>query len=348
MRYPKWYGLWTDPDRAPDEGSCHTSLILFTLRQGEDAVVATRCPRRPRIPLGYGALDALGISTEVQQELICRGGDTRPLFLRTRMGVGILDRTYAVETGTYLYVQLHCRPRHLMALINGGALGDPAENGFLVSREIREAEMRSRALREREYGILADAWEAVRARQRGILRPFDDGIVLRTHAEEAVRRLAAFAGCEVEVMAGATPSQILPSEPITRMGCHRPAVCEVMLLAAFCEARRYSPCGVVTVGVSTVTGKDVDRLSLSVGYTVEDGKLFREERAERERIHEYWRTVARSGGMEMSAETAHPAEGRRRGGACPQVFWTVDWLRDPAVLESSDLKAPDGLSSEEE
>jgi hypothetical protein len=310
-------------------------LILFTLRQGEDAVVATRCPRRPRIPLGYGALDALGISPEVQQELICRGGDTRPLFLRTRMGVGILDRTYAVETGTYLYVQLHCRPRHLMALINGGALGDPAENGFLVSREIREAEMRSRALREREYGILADAWEAVRARQRGILRPFDDGIVLRTHAEEAIRRLAAFAGCEVEGVTG-VETDVASTESITRMLCHRPAVWEALLMTAFCEAYRYGG-GTATVALSTVTGKDGDRLSVALTYAVKNGKLYGAERLERESLRELLRTVAHSGGMEISAETVDAA-----------VRITVDCLYDPAVLESSDLKAPHGLSSEEE
>jgi hypothetical protein len=251
------------------------------------------------------------------------------------MGVGILDRTYAVETGTYLHVQLHCRPRHLMALINGGALGDPAENGFLVSREIREAEMRSRALREREYGILADAWEAVRARQRGILRPFDDGIVLRTHAEEAVRRLAAFAGCEGEGVTG-VETDVASTESITRMLCHRPAVWEALLMTAFCEAYRYGD-GTTTVALSTVTGKDGDRLSVALTYGVKNGKLYGAERLERESLRELLRTVAHSGGMEISAETADAA-----------VRITVDCLYDPAVLESSDLKAPDGLSSEEE
>jgi hypothetical protein len=251
------------------------------------------------------------------------------------MGIGLLDRTYAAETGLYLYVHLYCRPRHLMALINGGALGDPAENGFLVSREIREAEMRSRALREREYGILADAWEAVRARQRGILRPFDDGIVLRTHAEEAIRRLAAFAGCEVEGVTG-VETDVASTESITRMLCHRPAVWEALLMTAFCEAYRYGG-GTATVALSTVTGKDGDRLSVALTYAVKNGKLYGAERLERESLRELLRTVAHSGGMEISAETADAA-----------VRITVDCLYDPAVLESSDLKAPDGLSSEEE
>ena len=335
MRYPKWYGLWTDPAKAPDEGAGRFGLILFSLRQGEGRIVATRCPSRPRIALGSDAPQALGVDADVWREVISTAGDTRPLFLWTRMGIGLLDRTYAAETGLYLYVHLYCRPRHLMALINGGALGDPAENGFLVSRKIREAEIRSRALREREYGILADAWEAVRARQRGILRPFDDGIVLRTHAEEAIRRLAAFAGCEVEGVTG-VETDVASTESITRMLCHRPAVWEALLMTAFCEAYRYGD-GTATVALSTVTERDGDRLSVALTYAVKNGKLYGAERLERESLRELLRTVVHSGGMEISAETADAA-----------VRITVDCLYDPAVLESSDLKAPDGLSSEGE
>lgn len=330
MHYPKWYPLWTNPDLAWEEGTGAVSLILFTLRQGQDCIVATRCPASPRIPLEGSFFESLDIHPKVREELIL-GGSGVPLLVRTKVGIGMIDRVYGAEMGLYVYVHVHGRPRRLTALINGGALGNPDEQGFRVGPDVRSSPNRASLRCEREYDLLAEAWSEVEARQNGLLRPLEDGTVYRTHLEETVQRIARTAGCHVTVNTRTHWAR-----------CYRPRICEALLLLLFSEACRYSRDGAVTVDASTVTERDGDGLSLAITYTVENGKVFEKEWMALERIRQRMQTVAHSNGMELSSVTEMIP--RSHGRATVRLI--VDCLYDPAVLETSDLKAPKAALSD--
>lgn len=344
MKYPKWYPRWTNPDWEMDEEFRHSSLILFTIRQGRDVVLASRCPSAPALPLGGSVFRALDMPEDVCAELLHPARNLRPMFILTRVGVGIIDRTYVRETGIYLYIHVHSRPGRLAALINGGALGDPTDGHFWISDGIREKGFRKGLLRERDYGILADVWADVEARRRGLLQPSRDGFVYRSQLQKLVEQFSRYVGCTVRF--DGSLGEIVPKasdggHPVARMRCYRPEVCEVLLLCLLCDAHRYAKYGLVRMGISTVTGQEEDCLSLSLGYTVDSASRFEKGRLMGDWIHQYLQLVAHSHGMGISVQTEYPLEGRARYCRHPEIRVTVDWVGDPAVLESTDIKARD-------
>ena len=276
MNYPKWYSWWTSPDRDMEEAFHRSGLILFQIQRDRDTVIATRCPHLPAIPVGARLFDRLEIPEEVRWELLRSSGDARPIFLRTKVGIGLIDRTYAAEAGLFLYVHIHSRPRHLTALLNEGVLGDP-EGRFLVSSDIMDEGRHPTLCREREYRVLADVWEDVEERQRGLLTVYENGMLDRSHLEDVIVRLSRYAGCRVifddRIGAVGLPSTD-EAERVVRMRCHRPKICEAALLYMFLEVQKYALHREARVRVSTITGQDGEYLSLSVGYTVEDASEF--------------------------------------------------------------------------
>ena len=344
MKYPKWYPRWTNPDWEMDEGFLRSSLILFTIRQGRDVVLASRCPTAPALPVGGSMIRTLDMPADVCAELLRPARDLRPMFILTRVGLGIIDRTYAQATGIYLYIHVHSRPRRLAALINGGALGDPTVGRFWISEDIRKMGSREGLLRDQDYGILADVWSDVEARRRGLLHPSKDGFVYRSQLQKLAEQFSRYVGCAVGFdgsLGERVSNESDGGHPVNGMRCYRPEVCEALLLCLLCEARRYAKDGLVRMGISTVTGQEGDCLSLSLGYTVDSASRFEKGRLMGDWIHQYLQLVAHTHGMGISVETEYPLEGRARYCRHPEIRVTVDWVRDPAVLESTDIKAGD-------
>lgn len=349
MNYPKWYAYWTSPDKEMDEGFRHSSVILFTIRQGRDVVLASRCHSSPALPIGGSVFSALDMPGDVCLELLRPAVNKRPMLILTRVGMGIIDRTYAQETGIYLYIHVHSRPRRLAALINSGAFGDPTCGLFWISEGIRKSGYSQGLLRERDYDILADVWSDVQLRRCGLLHPSKYGMVYRSQIQKLAEQFSRYVGCEVcfdgdyEEWFPMDPNR---GYPTARMRCYRPRVCEVLLLCLLCEAHRYAKDGHVRMGISTVTGQEGDCLSLSLSYTVDSASRFEKGRLMGDWIHQYLQLVAQTHGMGLSVQTEYPLEGRARYCRHPEIRITVDWVGDPAVLESTDIKARDWLLDE--
>ena len=56
-------------------------------------------------------------------------------------------------------------------------------------------------------------------------------------------------------------------------------------------------------------------------------------------IHRYLERIGELHGMEFHAEATRLKRGERGRGILPEMRFYLDWLNDPAVLSTSDLKA---------
>jgi hypothetical protein len=135
--------------------------------------------------------------------------------------------------------------------------------------------------------------------------------------------------------------------PIGLVRCHRPLWREICLFFLLTEAATMSADGQIFYRLNSMEdsmrsnlalyndSRD-DRLSLKLHYAVENPDSMIETL---EPIHRYLRGVGELHGMYFHAEIRLPKRGGRQKGDLPQVCFYMDWLRDPTVLATSDLKA---------
>ncbi len=338
MKKTGTYADWTHPGLEMPEAFGRVSYALF-LADGQDGeIVASRSPAPARLAPGNGLCGVLGLDDEACRYLWEDSSDPRPLFVMTSVGLGLLDKCYDRHAGLGLFLHIHGRPGALARLINYGGLGHPEESGFRVSEAVRAKGDRITSGDEASYAALLEAKEALFDRpwklgSRNRRDAWEPVTMATADVRDALCRMAAFAGGHF------TWEEAEPS----RLSCYRLPLTEAALLCMASEVAAFAADGSAKARISTLDGREDGGLALTLTYSVEKsilgGDLYQSLEAVRSRLAVLWEPC----GLELHADVRHPRYGEKREGRLPEVTLSLEWLYDPALLPTSDLKARLGL-----
>ncbi len=328
MRYSRAFQLWTNPEGEMPEIFHYLSYILFRTDSEEARIVAARCPDTAGLTAGASLIDALKLDAEAQSYLFDGAGDRPPLVVMTAVGLGVLDMRYDGHAGLGVYWHIHGRPDGLARLINSGVLGAPNGGAFRISQAV--AEVNGEILRRDapSYRALVDGWGTL-DRPAGQWAKCDvNGCLYGSDLCDFMAKLADFAGCGW--------LQIQREETVGRIKCRRPVLLEALLLCLLTEVGTYATISEAVCRVGTLGNLDGEGLVLELSYPLEKIDKHREQL---EVIHRHLGWVCELGGLELHAEVVPLRRGEKQAGKLPQMRITLEWLHDPVVLSTSDLKA---------
>lgn len=333
MHHSQTVEAWTNPRSGLAPAFHHMSYAVFRTDRPSFEILATRCPDGRLWPVGGRLSDALHLSDEAVAYLL--GGtyeDQPPLFVRTDRGIGILSKQYDRHAGLGLYLHVHAHPQACARLLTSGALGSPATADFLLSALVKEEGGAVLSRDAEDYEALCDAWSAVRhATEEGLIRVGADDVLYRYELEEVMRSIASFVGCGIEFVG---------ESRVTRVRLYRPPLLEILLLTLLSEVRASAATRVALCTVSSIEGKEGGGLSLTLRYPVEavpENEVL--GRSRRDETARYLARVADIGGIDLQEQILKPTRRDRAAGRLPEVCVTLEWLRNPALLPTSDLKA---------
>ena len=370
MNYTHAKKAWNDPRGDMAEAFRHVSFAVFRMDSDTSEILYTRSPDQAVLPVGGSLAEVLELSGEVLSFLESGSGDDRmPVFVMTKLGLGILIRWYDRYAGVGIFLHVHAEGTSCARLINSGVLGDPESGLFEVTARVRREGAQVTARDMAAYGALSDAWGAVCGYlSDGIFPVGGDGLIYRRELEKGLLRLADFVGCAVEFESDERASASVfptatPASPdaashaasheasheafhaASQVSCHRPPLLEILMLCLLTEARLLSATRGCTCRLSSVQNEEGGGLALSLRYPVE----FPLDTAElRERGHKHLAVAAQASGLYLSADVSRPTRTLRSAGALPEIFITLEWLHNPALLPTSDLKSMLRLVYEEE
>ena len=331
MRRIRTYPQWIGAEGEENLRYHHLSYVFFRTYGDGFRILGSRCPDEERFAVGRPLGEALRLDEEMWRFLSSTRED-RLLFVYTNVGVGILDRRFALYGGIGVYWHILADPDSLGRLINHGVLGDGAVESYEVSRSVVSLKSLVRAQDVPVYPVLAEVWDMVK-NTVGSLRADDvDGCVRGAEIVRMIGKMADFAGCQAIREEGETL--------VERARCRRPQWLELCLLYLLTEVHRFSANGQVTYSVGSLGGLEGEGLSLQFRYPLEDMRLHTDVLTP---VHEYLAQVGGYDDMEFFAELVPPKRGQRQQGVLPEMRFYLNWLRDPTVLVSSDLKAGQGL-----
>ena len=78
---------------------------------------------------------------------------------------------------------------------------------------------------------------------------------------------------------------------------------------------------------------------MELSYTVEPKRLLSEDHRQAWEARRHLERVADLGGLELHADVRKPSRTDKATGVLPMVELCLEWLRDPALLPTGDLKA---------
>ncbi len=349
MKHTTAYEVLTDPDFPLDAGFRHMSYALFRTDGDCGRVIGTRFPAASFLGVGDLLQSRLHLSDEALVYLVRPGRDDRPLFCLSRAGLGILCKRYDAALGVGLYLHIHGRPDAGARLLCAGALGAPNGVSFGITDEIRAyAPTPPDAADARSFPALLDAWRAVQIGSEGA---FDRaGILGHADAREsicctlgevadALESMAAFAGCAVDV-------RIAPDGCGCRVACHRPRVLEALFLCLLTEIRTHAMTRSATVELSAVSdprSRWECRFCASFSYPVDTLHMTGQTRTRLADVRQYLVDAADLSGLDLHFPLLTPPDvragyARRTPEETMMQTVTMEWLTDPAVLPSGDLK----------
>jgi hypothetical protein len=310
------------------------SYALYRTDGEVGRVVATRNPDGDVLAVGDYIQDRLELSEEAAAFLTGRG-DSAPLFVLTQMGLGLLSHRYRLSAGLGLYLHIHTPPESAARLINSGALGYGNGSGFRVSGRIEALGNAVTAQDEAAYPALLEAWQAVRDAPRTLFTTDGaDGLRL-SDLRSGMRRLAAFAGCDLTFTVRRSVG-VENLSPDTRVKCYRPLLLEGLLLCLLTEMRTCSATrgGVCRLEPPAEGGRD--GLAMTLRYPICPSEEADDPRFS-DALHSHMTYVGELGGLDVyfPEEALRP---RMEGGLFQRAVM-LDWMLDPSVLSTSDLKA---------
>ena len=342
MRPSNLYGAWTDPTLCMAEEFHRMSYILFRIGGESDEILGARCPEMPLVPVGENLSGVLGLSREAEM-YIHNPTDRTPLFVMGRLGVGLLLKTYERQAGIGLYMHIHGRPRSLARLLCAGALG---VGDYRLSERVYSERAALTAEDEDSYAPLADAWSILSRHLGGGWVPASEsGRILRTELEDTVTRLCKFIDCGVTFkdlpVDGVydRDGDRLWQAKVKEVRYYRPLLLEAVLLCLFTEVRTLSRTREATCSVSTVGGIDGENLSLSLHIPVDDTASRALDDGREGILHRYLSWIAEVYGLVIQTDIRIEPGTSRRAHPPREMCVTLEWLTDPAVLVSSDLKS---------
>ncbi len=332
MRPSNQQRRWTDPLLAMDPAYHRLSFALFRADEDAGRVVASRVPEEGFLPMGSYIQDQLSLSAEAMEHI--NSGEARPLFILTDKGLGVLLNRYVLSASLGLFLHIHTKPASAARILNGGGLGDGCGEGFLVSSRVAELSGRITARDESSYLPLLEAWQAVTAQTEPLFKTDGADTISVGALREGIGRLAAFVGCDVTFTVRKTEgtSGFSPHE---RMKCYRPLLLEALLFCLLSEIRSCSATGRGICRLESPTERGRDGLALCLRYPVspaedEDTAWYIEC------LHSHWAGIADMSGLDVYAPLASTYTRVSEGP--PDRVILLDWLTDPSVLSTTDLK----------
>jgi hypothetical protein len=328
MSYGQAYHAWTDPQAEWPEIYHHLSYILFRTDSENAEIVGARCPDTLGRIFGESVSDVLELDDEARAYLFEGGHALPPLLVKTALGLGVLDQRYDGHAGIGVYWHIHGRANSMARLINSGVLGSAEGCSYRISRSVADVGDAVRSRDMPSYGVLADAWSVLDAPSAAWARCDERGCMYGRELEKWLGKLAQFAGCTWR-------SDV--ADGVAKVKCSRPVLLEALLLCLLTEAYESSTTRQVSGEISALGGIDGEGLALTMTFPVE--KLERVQmRVDSLQRHLGW--VSELGGISLHVQSVPlRKEGKLAGKTMPEVRITLEWLHDPAVLSTSDLKA---------
>ncbi len=341
MKHTNMYHAWTDPDGDMAKAYCHLSYLLFRTDSEAAEIVAARCPDMVTFSAGRGLIDALGLDEEARAYVFSAGEYEAPLVVMTDVGLGVLDKRYDAHAGLGIYWHLHGRPDGLARLLCGGVLGNADRGRYRISRRVMEAAgSETSALTAEDlpsYRALLDGWPILAGEVPGAWAKSDlDGCMGAEGLGRMVEELAEFAGC------GLVREAFGDDGGAERLRCPRPALLEILLLGLLTEARNESATREAVCRIGTI--EETGMLTMELRYPVEDTSGSRRDKNRGEAVlaglHRHLGWVCELNGLKLQSETLPRSHGKGFDEAyLTERRITLEWLHDPAVLSTSDLKA---------
>lgn len=346
MRYSNEYNLWTKPRKEQRPGDPALSPILFRTDTEFGQILAARAPSPGVTDVGDRIYDRLGFSQEAVRYLLREEPSARPLFVFGNRGVGLLMPPYGLSRGLGLYLHLHCRPASAARVLGSGLFD-------------READVESAA--ENAYGPLRKEDEPTAALLLRGLRliqylrdtclPNHQNTVFHVETlREEIRHMAEWIGYPVTF--GKGEDCLPPAGNVSRVRVPDPAALKCLLLYHLIEMSAYGEPRGSTWFLGSIDGEEDSFLYLSLSYVASLSALSPRERIclSNARLHMAHIAEMAGAGLTHSPVPMPSPDGKRRRKILPlePVCATLDWVEDPAVLPSSDLKDDPKLRDEQD
>ncbi len=341
MKYSTQYRRWTDSTlpMSPDFG--RLSYALFRTGSDTGRILAARSPDRDILRVGAVLQETLHISDDAMAHLDRYERDV-PLFVMTDVGLGILSGRYTLQGGMGLFLHIHCHPEAGARLINSGVFGVENGQNYLCSQRVRDLGGEVTEEDTASYHALMEAWQTVRE-VFDVFTPDSDGTLPLPRLQESINSLAAFAGCDLTYsLRKAAKGDTVTAFRHGRVHCYSPRLLEALILYLLTDMRDRSATrgGVCRMEVPEDNGLPItyghSPLRLTFHYPVLP-RAPRKELTELEEAHAYTAQVGNAGGMDLrySFDSAHS----RPENAFPEQIVWLEWVENPALLTTTDLKA---------
>ncbi len=329
MRRTYTWDQWQNPNTDMDGGFHCVSYVLFREDGGVAEILTGRCPNMEGIRAG----ESLAFAAELGEEALAylSSGDETPLWVCTKWGVGLLDRRYERHAGIGILWHIHGDPEALSRMICEGAGSGFGMDSWRISDEVRKAAGVSNRGDESSYEAFAEACRVFGEYGIGHSVPIaSDGGVYCDDLLALAKDMGGFAGCEVSV-SGAE---------IRRVRCYDMPLLESLLLYLLTKARNESATRGASVRVDAAGSEDGGNLILEIRYPVEkrgSSASLRED--DWTRNHRFFAAVSEFGGAAFFAEVCPLARRDPLHRDLAEARITLEWLTDPALLPTTDLKA---------
>ncbi len=369
---------WTDSASVAAPGFAGVSYALFCLdRHGDGTggsragrILAARSPNRalwqpgaplPDLadltPMAYHYLVTGTITNDFALSETPASSEPGSLFVWTRTGLGLLSRRHALTADIGLFLHIHTDPLSAARLLSSGAFAGEktVSGGFALSPRIRAVSGRPTRRDMPAFTCLNDT----RATLASIAGGFQPSVLAASLPGEpaavplsAVFAMAAFAGCALSVeldgrriapdisLAATLDSLSIPEPEHDYIACHSPQVLELLLLGLFSEVRAYSRDRSASCRITS--GRLWAAPSLTIDYTPA-ATLSPPDIEALLALRTHLSRVAAFHGMELSLP---PVSLRPSAATLPPQTLSLDWLADPALLPTGDLKSHLSLSDD--
>ena len=336
MRYSNEFNLWTKPRTEDCAGDPQMSPILFRTDTEFGRILASRAPS-PGVPgVGDRIYDRLGFSREAVEYLLRESPNTRPLFVFGNRGVGLLMPPYGLFRGIGLYLHLHCRPNSAARVLGNGLLDGEASAesaAAALSAPLRKEDEPTAALLLRGLRWIQYIKDTCLASQENTVMYTED-------LREEIRHMAEWIGCRVTFGQGDDCQP--PVKNVLRVRVPNPAALKCLLLYHMMEVQGYGEEGESVWHMGSMDGEEDSFLHLSLYYRADWSRLTEHERICLGNARLHMAHIAEMAGADLT-HTPVPmlppdSKKRKKTAQTVEVRGTLDWLQDPAVLASSDLK----------
>ena len=347
MKHSTSVEVLTNPTLPLDEGFHHMSYALFrTDDEDFGRVLAARFPAKEMLDIGDTLQTALHLSDEAMAYLLRVGDNDPPLFCLTDAGLGLLCKRYDAAVGMGLYLHIHCRPEAGARLLCAGALGVPDGTAFGLSARVKSFADKPSAEDARSFPPLLEAFRAVqnpRTWTSPVGREDEETSTAMTlgDMETVIAQMAEFAGCRLSCT-------VSDEDRDRTVSICRPFVLEGLLLYLLTEVRTHAATREAQLQISAVEDprgwqlQGQDRLCLLFSYEMDALHMTGGERTRLSEARQYLSATADISGLDLHFPPLVPPalrlpDGKRGDGKVTEVI-ALEWLTDPTLLPTSDLK----------